>query len=396
MSRIRSVDELDVAGKRVLVRVDFNVPLGDDGEASDDTRVRAALPTITHLRDRGAKVILMSHLGRPKGQVVPSLSTRPAGSVLAELLGTKVLHTDDCVGWGPRKLVADMNDGDVLLLENLRFRPGEKEGAESFAAKLAELGDLYVSDAFGALHRAHASVAVVPQMFAGRRAAGFLVQRELEKLGALLESPAKPFVAVLGGAKVSDKMGVIDSLLKRVDVLLIGGAMAYTFLRAKDEPTGASRVEEDKVWLAKQLLEKAAAAGVAIRLPTDHVVSRTFDDEAGSKVSKTLDAGWMGLDIGPTTAERYALEIQQASTVVWNGPMGVFEKEAFSHGTAAVARAMARSRAFTVVGGGDSAAAISKFGLADQVGHVSTGGGASLELLEGKDLPGVAALREDD
>ena len=394
MSQIRSVDELDVEGKRALVRVDFNVPLDEHGNATDDTRVRAAVPTIKHLADRGAKVILMSHLGRPKGKPDARYTTRPAGSLLAGLLDQNVLHTDDCIGWGPRKLVSNLNEGDILLLENLRFHEGEEAGDESFAAKLAELGDLYVNDAFGAMHRAHASVSVLPGLFDGRRAAGFLVQNELEKLGALLSSPARPFVAVLGGAKVSDKMGVIDSLLKRVDVLMIGGAMAYTFLKAQGIPTGSSLVEDDRVWLAKKLLEQAKASGTAIRLPTDHVVSQSFDDEEGSKVSTDLAPGWMGLDIGPDTAERFALELVTAKTVLWNGPMGVFEKEAFSGGTAAIARALARSRAFSVVGGGDSAAAIAKFDLTDQVSHVSTGGGASLEFLEGKDLPGIAALRE--
>jgi phosphoglycerate kinase len=395
MSTIRSVDELDVTGKRVLVRVDFNVPLDDDGSPTDDTRVRAALPTIQHLIDRGAKIILMSHLGRPQGRRDASLSTRVAGSILAGLLDRSVLHTDDCVGWGARKLANDLAEGDILLLENLRFRPGETAGDESFASKLAELGDLYVSDAFGTLHRAHASVSVLPGLFRGRRAAGFLVREELTKLGTLMDSPARPFVAVLGGAKVSDKMGVIEALLKRVDVLLIGGAMAYTFLKAKDIPTGNSLVENDKVWLAKKILDHAKLTGKAIRLPVDHVVARTFDDEAGCKVSSSLEAGWMGLDIGPDTAERYALELVTAATIIWNGPMGVFEKDAFSGGTAAIARAMARCKGFTVVGGGDSAAAMAKFDLTSQVSHVSTGGGAALAFLQGKDLPGVVALRED-
>ncbi len=391
---LRSVDQLDVAGRRVLVRVDFNVPLDADGNVTDDTRVRAALPTIQHLVDAGAKVILMSHLGRPKGAPDPAFSTRPAGSVLAGLLQRKVLHTDDCIGWGPRKLVQDMNDGDVLLLENLRFHPGEKAGDETFAERLAELGELYVSDAFGVLHRAHASVCQVPALFRGRRAAGFLVANEISKLGALMDSPAKPFVGVLGGAKVSDKISVLEALLKRVDVLLIGGAMAYTFMRAKDLPTGGSLVEEDKVWLARKLLDKANDLGVAIRLPTDHVVAPALDAEDDAKVVPVLDDDRMGLDIGPATGERYALELMAASTVFWNGPMGVFEREAFSKGTAGVAPAIARSKAYSVIGGGDSAAAINKFGLTDKVSHVSTGGGASLEFLKGADLPGIAALKE--
>ena len=390
---IRSVRDLSVAGKRVLVRVDFNVPLDGDGEVTDDTRVRAALPTIQHLLERGARVILMSHLGRPKGRVVPGLSTRPAGSVLAGLLERDVLHADDCIGWGPRKLARDLSDGQVLLLENLRFRPEEKSGDEGFAAKLAELGDLYVCDAFGTMHRAHASVAVVPSLFAGRKAAGFLVETELKKLGALLDGPGKPFVAVLGGAKVSDKIGVIEALLRKVDVLLIGGAMAFTFLKAKDVPVGSSRVEEDKVWLARKILDKANDLGVAIRLPTDHVVSTALDVDDDARVVDKIEDGWMGLDIGPATGERYALELATASTILWNGPMGVFEKEAYSRGTAGVARAAAHSRAYSVVGGGDTSAAIMKFGLADQMSHVSTGGGATLEFIEGKVLPGIAALK---
>lgn len=391
---VRSVRDLDVRGKRVLVRVDFNVPLDSDGNVTDDTRIRAALPTIRLLLEQGARIILMSHLGRPKGEVVAGLSTEAAGARLAELLEHTVIHTDDCIGWGARKLANDLSDGDILLLENLRFRAEEKSGDRSFAEKLAELGDLYVSDAFGTLHRAHASVAVVPGLFEGKRAAGLLVERELEKLGALIHEPRKPFVAVLGGAKVSDKIDVIEALLRRVDVLLIGGAMAYTFMKAKDEDVGSSRVEADKVWLAKKILGRAHDLGVGIRLPTDHVVAPAFDAHDQAKVSKTLDPGMMGLDIGPDTLERYALEVQGAATVFWNGPMGVFEVDAFARGTEGLARAVARSRAYSVIGGGDSAAAVAKFGLADEVGHVSTGGGASLEYLEGKTLPGLAALEE--
>ena len=392
---IRSVRDLDVGGKRVLVRVDFNVPLDGDGNVSDDTRIRAALPTLQLLLDGGAKLVLMSHLGRPRGAVKPELSTDAPGSRLAELLDRPVIHTDDCIGWGARKLAHDLNDGDILLLENLRFRPEEKAGDRSFAESLAELGDLYVSDAFGTLHRAHASVAVVPDLFRGRRAAGLLVDRELEKLGALMQAPGKPFVAVLGGAKVSDKIKVIESLLRRVNVLLIGGAMAYTFLKAKGIDVGSSRVEEDKIWLAKKILDRAQTLGVAIRLPTDHVVAPAIDAPDKAEVVRTLEPGMMGLDIGPATLERYALEVQQASTVFWNGPMGVFEIDAFARGTEGLARAAARSRAYSVIGGGDSAAAVAKFGLADEVSHVSTGGGASLEFLEGKVLPGLAALEED-
>jgi phosphoglycerate kinase len=392
---IPSLSDLNVSGKRVLVRVDFNVPLDEDGNVTDDTRVRAALPTLRYLVDQGAKVILMSHLGRPKGEVDMRYSTSAPGSVLAGLMDAEVLHTDDCIGWGARKLAQDLSEGSILLLENLRFHADEKNGAEGFAERLAELGDFYVSDAFGVLHRAHASVAEVPKHFEGRRAAGFLVKSELRQLRALRDAPAKPFVALLGGAKVSDKMGVIETLLRKVNVLLIGGAMAYTFLKAKGIATGDSRVEDDKVWLAKKLLARANELGVAIRLPTDHVVAPAFDAEEQAQVSKSLEPGMMGLDIGPETVERYALELQSASTIFWNGPMGVFEKDAFARGTEGVARAVARSDAYSVVGGGDSAAAIAKFELSESISHVSTGGGASLEFLEGKTLPGIKALEEN-
>ena len=394
MPQVRSLDQLDVAGRRVLVRVDFNVPLTPEGGVADDTRIVAALPTIQHLVSEGAHVILMSHLGRPKGKPSAALSLEPAAAKLAELLRQDVWHTDDCVGSGARRLSKDLPEGGVLVLENLRFHSGEQEASESFADRLAELGDRYVSDAFGTLHRGDASVAVVPQRFEGSRAMGFLVQREVEQLSKLLQTPDEPFVGVLGGSKVSDKMGVIDALLSRVDVLLIGGAMAYTFLKAQGVEVGASRVEEDKVWLAKKLLDKAADRGVRLLLPQDHVVAPDIGDEDRAQISKVLGRGLMGLDIGPATVERYALEIQTASTVFWNGPMGVFEREAFAAGTRGVARSVAASRGFTVVGGGDSAAAIAQFGYADQVSHVSTGGGASLVFLEGRGLVGLTALEE--
>ncbi len=391
---MKSVRDLDVAGKRVLVRVDFNVPLDADGNVTDDTRVRAALPTIEHLREQGARIILMSHLGRPKGKVVPAMSTAPAGSILAELLDTRVLHTDDCVGWGPRKLVKELGEGEILPLENLRFHAEEKAGDAGFAEQLAELGDLYVSDAFGVLHRAHASVVALPALFAGRKAAGLLVAKEVRKLGALVDKPTKPYAAVIGGAKVSDKIKVLQALLHKVDVLLVGGAMAYTFLRAQGIPTGDSLVEEDKIWMAERIFEQAQELGVGVRLPTDHVVSKAFGDEENAKVVQLLDKGWMGFDIGPATVERYAMELIGANTVFWNGPMGVFEQKAFAAGTEAVARAIAKSPAYSVVGGGDSAAAVAKFGLADEVSHVSTGGGASLEYIQGVALPGLTALEE--
>jgi len=390
---LRTLEELDVTGKRVLVRVDFNTPMEENGtRVSDDTRIRASLPTIEHLREQGARLILMSHLGRPAGRVQPHLSTEACGARLAELLDCEILHTDDCVGWGARKLASELPEGGVLLLENLRFHAEEKGGEAGFADHLAELGDCYVSDAFGVLHRSHASVYVLPSLFPGKAAVGFLVQKELEQLGVLSDEPKRPYVAVLGGAKVSDKIGVIESLLRTVDTLLIGGAMAYTFLKAQDIPVGDSLIEAPKLWQARQTLEKAAKADVKVLLPTDHVAAPAFDAQDQSKVVTVLEPGMMGLDIGPDTMQRYALELEGASTILWNGPMGVFEKPAFRSGTEGVARAVARSNAFSVVGGGDSAAAIAMFGLGDEISHVSTGGGASLEFLEGRELPGLKAL----
>ncbi len=392
---IRTLEELPIqAGQRALVRVDFNVPLDGDGAITDDTRIRAALPTIKALRERGARVLLMTHMGRPKGHPNPLLSTEVCASRLAALLETDVFQTDDSVGWGARKVSQDLPEGGILVLENLRFRPGEKEGNESFAERLAELGDVYVSDAFGTLHRGDASVAVVPQHFAGRRAAGLLVGRELKKLGALRNAPAAPYVAVLGGAKVSDKIGVIEALLLKVNTLLIGGAMAYTFLKAKGVSVGMSLVEEDKVWLAEKLLARAATLGVQLLLPVDHVVASSPAAGASARVNTKIPDDSMGLDIGPATTERYALEIATASTVFWNGPMGLFEEPAFCSGTEGLARAVAQSRAYSVVGGGDSVAAITQFGLADEISHISTGGGASLVFLQGKELPGLKALEE--
>jgi phosphoglycerate kinase len=393
---LRTLEELDVAGKRVLVRVDFNTPIDEHGNhVSDDTRIRAALPTIEHLQAQGARLILMSHLGRPAGKVDRRFSTEPCGARLAELLDCDILHTDDCVGWGVRKLVGELPQGGILLLENLRFHAGERDGAPGFADHLAELGDCYVSDAFGVLHRSHASVSVLPTLFPGQAAVGFLVQREIEKLGALTGSPGRPYIAVLGGAKVSDKIGVLDSLLRRIDTLLIGGAMAYTFLKAQEIPVGDSMVEDKKLWTARKLLEKAASAGVKVLLPIDHVAAPDFDAEDQSRIVTVLEPGMMGVDIGPATIQRFCLELQGASTILWNGPMGVFEKPAFRAGTEGVARAVARSEAFSVVGGGDSAAAIAMFGLADEVSHVSTGGGASLEFIEGRELPGLKVLEDN-
>ncbi len=389
---VRSHTELDVAGRRVLLRADLNVPL-DGGRVTDDLRLEAALPTLRSLLDRGARVVLCSHLGRPGGEVVPELSLAPVGERLAQLLGRDVPVAGDVVGEDARARADALQDGDVVLLENLRFEPGEKANDDGFADALADLCDLYVGDAFGAAHRAHASIAGVPARRPG--AAGDLLQREVEVLGGLLEDPMRPYVAVLGGAKVSDKLTVLENLLERVDAICVGGAMCFTFLRAGGLPTGTSRVEEELVDSVRALVERAAERGVEVHVPTDVVAAPSFDAAAPASTvaADAMPDGQMGLDVGPDTVEHYGATIMAAGAVFWNGPMGVFEWEAFAGGTRGVARAMAETGAYTVVGGGDSAAAIRSFGLADRVSHVSTGGGASLELLEGKDLPGLVALR---
>ncbi len=388
----RTLDDLDVGGKRVLVRVDFNVPLGDGGTVADDTRIRAALPTIRALRDRGARVVLMSHLGRPKGEVVESLRLAPVAARLSELLEAPVVAARATVGDDAAHVVNALGDGDVALLENVRFNPGETANDPEFSASLASLGDAYVNDAFGTCHRAHASTVGVPAILGG--AAGYLVQKELDYFGRALEAPEKPFVAILGGAKISDKLPVIENLLGRVDAIIIGGGMAYTFLVARGESIGTSLLEADFVDTAKALIERAAGAGVALHLPTDHIVGERFAEDTTPQTVTEIPAGTMGLDVGPNTAEAYATVIRGAGTVVWNGPMGVFEWEAFRGGTEAVARAVAACEGTTIVGGGDSVAAVKLCGVADQVSHISTGGGASLELLEGKTLPGLAALTD--
>lgn len=389
---VRSHTELDVAGRRVLLRADLNAPL-DSGRVTDDLRLEAALPTLRSLLERGARVVLCSHLGRPGGQVVPELSMAPIGQRLSELLGRDVPVAGDVVGPDAQRRVGALGDGDVVLLENLRFEPGEKANDDTFAEALADLCECYVGDAFGAVHRAHASIVGVPARRPG--AAGELLLREVEVLGGLLEDPQRPYVAVLGGAKVSDKLSVLDNLLERVDAICVGGAMCFTFLAAEGHGIGSSRVEQDRVGTVADLLGRARDSGVEVLLPIDVVVAPSFAADAPATTVPVEDIpdDQMGLDVGPATAERFRARILDAGAVFWNGPMGVFEWEAFAGGTRAVAQALADSAAFTVVGGGDSAAAIRSFDLDDGVSHVSTGGGASLELLEGKDLPGIAALR---
>lgn len=399
---IKFVDELDLNEKRVLIRVDFNTPL-NNGEVADDTRIRAALPTIVHCLEAGAKVILCSHLGRPRGKVNPKYTLEPVAARLAQLLDTdtllydvEVVFPEAVVGPDVAEIIADLKPRhQVMLLENLRFEPGEESGDDAFAKELSELADFYVNDAFGAAHRAHASVYTINKYFdRNHKAAGLLMRAELQGLGRLLQRPDKPFVAVVGGAKVSDKLGVLMSLLDKVDEILIGGAMAYTFLAAQGVGVGESLVERDFIDQATSILNRAKAQGVKLRLPVDHRVAPSFEaTEATVTDDNVVPGGTMGLDIGPRTAEEYGRAIARASTIFWNGPMGVFEKPAFAEGTFAVARAMADAEGYTVVGGGDSLAAIEKAGLAESIDHVSTGGGASLELLEGKSLPGIDALR---
>jgi phosphoglycerate kinase len=391
---IRYIDDLQLTGKRVFIRVDFNVPL-EGRRVTDDTRIREALPTIRRALELGGKVILASHLGRPKGPD-PKLSLEPVAARLAELLGGKheVILTDDCVGDGVKKQVKELKDGQVVVLENLRFHKEEEANDETFARELASLADVYVNDAFGTAHRAHASTAgMVP--FVKEKAAGFLMRKEVEYLGKVLKSPEKPFVAILGGSKVSDKIKVIESLLPKVDALLIGGAMAYTFLKAQGVEVGKSRVEGDKLSLATRMLEAAQRLKVPLVLPVDHIVGTEPTEASVAKetADNAVPVDMMGLDIGPKTRAIYAQHIRDARTVVWNGPMGLFEVNKFAEGTRSVAAAMSiNTQGTTVIGGGDSAAAVEQMGFADKMSHVSTGGGASLEFLEGRELPGIKAL----
>jgi phosphoglycerate kinase len=386
----KAVKDISVQGKRALVRVDFNVPL-EEGQVADDTRIRAALPTIRYLLDQGAAVILMSHLGRPKGKVSDELRLDPVARRLSELLGEEVIKLDDCVGPEVERAAKALQPGQVLLLENLRFHREEEANDQHFAKQLASLGDIYVNDAFGTAHRAHASTAGVPRYLPA--VAGLLMEKELQMLGSLLREPARPYIAILGGAKISDKIGVVRSLLARVDLLLLGGGMANTFLLAKGYEVGDSLVEKESVPEAKEILEEA---GAKVVLPVDVVVADAFSKDATAKTvdAREVSPGWRILDIGPRTVGLFEDKLSSARTVVWNGPMGVFEFPRFAAGTIALATSLAKSGATTIVGGGDSAAALEEAGLADKMTHVSTGGGAALEFLEGKTLPGVEALQD--
>jgi phosphoglycerate kinase len=397
-----SVRDVDVRGKRVLTRVDFNVPIkegGDKIEITDDTRIREALPTINYLREQGSKTILMSHFGRPKGKRVGKYSLRPVGDYLHTLIKHPVAFAHDTIGKIPEEIIADMKEGDVTLLENLRFQPEEEANDRKFAAALAELGDIYVNDAFGAAHRAHASTAGIA-MFMNVRAMGFLMEKELKYLHEELDKPAKPFVVIMGGAKVSDKIGVLKALMQKADAILIGGAMANTFFKAQGIPIGASRVEADKTNLATELVDLAKKRGVKLLLPIDVIEAEQI--QAGAPTRNTsrlapehgITDGWQAVDIGKATIALFEDEIAKAKTILWNGPVGIFEIPDFAEGTIAIAEALAKSGATTVIGGGDSVTAVKQAGLADKMTFISTGGGASLELLEGKELPGVAALSD--
>ena len=394
----KTIRDVNVEGKRVFVRCDFNVPLDENGKITDENRIQGALPTIKYLLDHGAKVVLASHLGRPKNGPEAKFSLKPVAERLNELLGGKVTMANDVIGEDAQAKVAALKNGEAVLLENVRFHKEEEKNDPEFAKKLASFADIFVNDAFGTAHRAHASTEGISH-FVKTSVAGFLIEKELEVMGGALADPKRPFVTILGGAKVSDKIGVINNLIEKVDKLVIGGAMAYTFIVAKGGKVGMSKLEADKVDLAKELLEKAKAKGVELYLPVDTVIAQEFKADAESKVCETMAIpdGWEGLDIGPKTAELFAGVIKTAKTVIWNGPMGVFEFPKFAVGTKAVAQALADNpEAITIIGGGDSAAAIEQLGYADKVTHISTGGGASLEFLEGKVLPGIACLNDKD
>jgi len=388
----KTIRDIDVTGKRVLVRVDYNVPTDREGKITDDSRIRASLPTIKYLLEHRAKIILASHFGRPKGKVNESMRLAPMAERLSALLGKPVLALRECVGPEVEAAVTRMKEGDIIMLENLRFHPEEEANEDSFARSLARLADIYVNDAFGAAHRAHASITGVARYLPS--VAGFLMEKELKFLGKLLENPARPFVALMGGAKVSDKMGVIENILGKVDSLLIGGGMAATFLKARGISPGASAIESDKLEYAQQVLQKAQSRGVNIVLPVDVIAAEKLEANARFETVMVdqIPAGWVIADIGPETIRLFVNEVQRAGTIFWNGPQGVFEIEAFSRGTREIARAISESKATTIIGGGSTAEAVEEMGLTDKMTHVSTGGGASLEFLEGRELPGVAVL----
>lgn len=385
--------DIDVKGKRVFVRVDFNVPM-EEGHITDDTRIRAALPTIQYLVDAGAKVILASHLGRPKGEVNEEMRLTAVGTRLAELIERPVTKLDESIGEAVEAAIAAMQDGDIVLLENVRFHKGEEKNDPALAESFAKLADVYVNDAFGAAHRAHATTEGVAKFIPA--VSGFLMQKELDVLGKALSNPERPFTAIIGGAKVKDKIGVIENLLEKVDHLIIGGGLSYTFVKALGHDVGNSLLEEDKIELAKSFIDKAKEKGVQLHMPVDAVIADEFSKDAATQVVDidAIPADWMGLDIGPKTAANYADVIAKSKLIIWNGPMGVFEMEKFANGTKTVADAMAATEGYTIIGGGDSAAAVEKFEVASKMSHISTGGGASLELMEGKELPGIIALND--
>ena len=391
----KSVEDIDVKGKKVLVRCDFNVKM-ENGVITSDKRIVASLPTIKYLIEHGAKVILCSHLGRPKGEFNPEFSLAPVAARLSELLGQEVKMAKDVVGDSAKELAASLKDGEVMLLENVRFHAEETKNDPEFSKALASLAEIYVNDAFGSAHRAHSSTTGVADYLPA--VCGFLIQKELTYIGGALENPKRPLVAILGGAKVSDKIGVITNLLNKVDTLIVGGGMAYTFFAALGHTVGTSICENDKIDLAKQMMESAKEKGVNFLIPVDNVVGKEYKEDTEYKTvnSDDIPDGWMGLDIGPKTTAMFADAVKDAGTVIWNGPMGVSEWEHFANGTIGVATAIANSDAISIIGGGDSAAAIQKLGFADKMSHISTGGGASLEFLEGKDLPGVVALNDKD
>ncbi len=389
----RTIDQVDLSGKRVVIRCDFNIPLDDSLQITDDSRLRAALPTINHVADEGASVILCSHLGRPNGEPIPELSLAPVAKRLRRLLGKDVIFAPDCVGPKVKNLVSQLKPGDVLLLENLRFHPEEEQNDETFAAELGSLGDVYINEAFGTAHRTHASIVGITR-YMKVSAAGYLMRREVEYLEGAVENPTRPFVAILGGAKVSGKIGVIENLGKKVDKVIIGGGMAFTFIKAMGLEIGRSLVEDDMLEFAKGIQEHAISRGVKFYLPVDCVVAASLDPGAETKILpvQEIPEGWYGLDIGPASVKLFGEVVQNAKTILWNGPMGMFERDAFSRGTFAMVHAVANAYALTIVGGGDTALAVHRAGESDSMSFISTGGGAALQLLEGNDMPGLAAL----